>query len=166
MEVPVGEEGELIANGPQVMKGYLNKPEETANALRDFQGEKWLYTGDVAKMDVDGFFSIADRVKDMLIVGGFKVFSREVEEKLYQLPDVEFCAVVGVPNAERPGNDIVKLVVQVSAPAAEKDPQVLKEEIAAFCKKKMAPYKIPKIIEFTDAIPLTAVGKVDKKVLR
>ena len=165
-EVPAGEEGELIANGPQVMKGYLNKPEETAHALRDFQGEKWLYTGDVAKIDADGFFSIADRVKDMLIVGGYKVFSREVEEKLYQLPDVEFCAVVGVPNADRPGNDIVKLVVQLSAQAADKDPEVLKEEIETFCKKKMAPYKIPKIIEFVDAIPLTAVGKVDKKSLR
>ena len=166
LEMPVGEEGELIANGPQVMKGYLNKPEETAHALRDFQGEKWLYTGDVAKMDADGFFSIADRVKDMLIVGGYKVFSREVEEKLYQLPDVEFCAVVGVPNADRPGNDVVKLVVQRSAHAADKDPEVIREEIAAFCKKKMAPYKIPKIIEFIDAIPLTAVGKVDKKALR
>jgi long-chain acyl-CoA synthetase len=165
-EVPVGEEGELIANGPQVMKGYLNKPEETAHAIRDFQGEKWLYTGDVAKMDADGFFRIADRVKDMLIVGGYKVFSRELEEKLYQLPDVEFCAVVGVPNADRPGNDIVKLVVQRSALAGDKDPQVFKEEIVAFCKKKMAPYKIPKIIEFVDAIPLTAVGKVDKKSLR
>ena len=166
MEVPVGEEGELIANGPQVMKGYFNKPEETAHALRDFQGEKWLYTGDVATMDGDGYFRIADRVKDMLIVGGYKVFSREVEEKLYRLPDVEFCAVVGVPNAERPGNDIVKLVVQRSAPAMDKDPQVLKEEIRAFCKDKMAPYKIPKIIEFVDTIPLTAVGKVDKKALR
>ncbi|MDX2447842.1 MAG: AMP-binding protein [Desulfobacterales bacterium] len=165
-EVPVGEEGELIAHGPQVMKGYLNKPEETAHALRDFQGEKWLYTGDVANMDADGFFSIADRVKDMLIVGGYKVFSREVEEKLYQLPDVEFCAVVGVPNADRPGNDIVKLVIQRSTQAQDKDPEVFKEEIAAFCKEKMAPYKIPKIIEFIDAIPLTAVGKVDKKALR
>ena len=166
LEVPVGEEGELIANGPQVMKGYLNKPEETAHALRDFQGEKWLYTGDVAKMDADGYFRIADRVKDMLIVGGYKVFSREVEEKLYQLPDVAFCAVVGVPNADRPGSDIVKLVVQRSAQAADKDPEVLKETIVDFCKKKMAPYKIPKIIEFVDAIPLTAVGKVDKKALR
>jgi len=166
MEVPVGEEGELIANGPQVMKGYLNKSEETAHALRDFQGEKWLYTGDVAKMDADGYFYIADRVKDMLIVGGYKVFSREVEEKLYQLPDIEFCAVVGVPNADRPGNDIVKLVVQRSAQSADKNSEVLKEEITAFCKKKMAPYKIPKIIEFIDAIPLTAVGKVDKKSLR
>jgi acyl-CoA synthetase (AMP-forming)/AMP-acid ligase II len=165
-EMPVGEEGELIANGPQVMKGYLNKPEETAHALRDFQGEKWLYTGDVAKMDADGFFRIADRVKDMLIVGGYKVFSRELEDKLYQLPDVEFCAVVGVPNADRPGNDIVKLVVQRSATALDKDPEGLKDEIRSFCSKNMAPYKIPKIIEFIDAIPLTAVGKVDKKSLR
>ena len=165
-EVPMGEEGELIANGPQVMKGYLNKPEETAHALREFQGEKWLYTGDVARMDADGYFSIADRVKDMLIVGGYKVFSREVEEKLYELPEVEFCAIVGIPNKDRPGNDIVKLVVQRSAQAEDKDPEALKNEIIEYCKKNMAPYKVPKIIDFTDEIPLTAVGKVDKKQLR
>jgi len=165
-EMPVGEEGELIANGPQVMKGYLNKPEETAHAIREFQGEKWLYTGDVARMDADGYFSIADRVKDMLIVGGYKVFSREVEEKLYELPEVEFCAIVGIPNKKRPGNDIVKLVVQRSAQAEGKDPETFKNEISEYCKKNMAPYKIPKIIEFADEIPLTAVGKVDKKQLR
>ena len=165
-EVPVGEEGELIANGPQVMKEYLNKPDETAHALRDFQGERWLYTGDVARMDRDGYFYIADRVKDMLIVGGYKVFSREVEEKVYALADIEFCAVVGVPNESRPGNEIVKLVVQRSESAAEKDQETLKDEILNFCKKQLAPYKIPKIIEFVDAIPLTAVGKVDKKALR
>jgi acyl-CoA synthetase (AMP-forming)/AMP-acid ligase II len=165
-EVPVGEEGELIANGPQVMKEYLNKPEETANALREFQGERWLYTGDVARMDEDGYFSIADRVKDMLIVGGYKVFSRELEEKLYQLPEVEFCAIVGVPNKDRPGNDIVKLVVQKSAQASDKSPESLKNSIIEYCRENMAPYKVPKIIEFVDEIPLTAVGKVDKKLLR
>jgi len=165
-EVPVGEEGELIANGPQVMKGYLNKPDETAHAIRDFQGEKWLYTGDVARMDEDGYFSIADRVKDMLIVGGYKVFSREVEEKLYEMPDVEFCAIVGIPNPDRPGNDIVKLVVQRAETAKDKDPEALKNEIIEYCKKNMAAYKIPKIVEFAEEIPLTAVGKVDKKQLR
>jgi len=165
-EVPVGEEGELIANGYQVMKGYLNKPEETDHAIRDFQGEKWLYTGDVARMDEDGYFSIADRVKDMLIVGGYKVFSREVEEKLYQHPAVEFCAIVGLPNPKRPGSEIVKAVIQATAEAREKDVKQLEEDIAAFCRENMAPYKVPKVVEFVEEIPLTAVGKVDKKVLR
>jgi long-chain acyl-CoA synthetase len=165
-EVAVGEEGELIATGPQIMKGYHNKPEETEHAIRDFQGEKWLYTGDVARMDEDGYFTIADRVKDMLIVGGFKVFSREVEEKLYEIPGVEFCAIVGLPNPKRPDSDIVKAVIQRSEAGKAKDEEDLRKEIIDFCKAYMAPYKIPKVIEFIDEIPLTAVGKVDKKVLR
>jgi len=165
-EVAVGEEGELIVNGPQVMKGYLNKPEETAHAIRDIDGEKWLYTGDVARMDEDGYFSIADRVKDMLIVGGYKVFSREVEEKLYEHPSIEFCAIVGLPNPDRPGSEIVKAVIQKPANAGAEDLATLEADIKAYCKENMAPYKIPKIVEFVDEIPLTAVGKVDKKALR
>jgi long-chain acyl-CoA synthetase len=165
-EVPVGEEGELIANGPQVMQGYHNKPEETAHAIREFQGEKWLYTGDVARMDEDGYFAIADRVKDMLIVGGFKVFSREVEETLYQHPAVEMCAIVGLPNPDRPDSELVKAVIQKTAAAQDQDDQQLEKEIIAYCRENMAPYKIPKILEFMESIPLTAVGKVDKKALR
>ncbi len=165
-EVPVGEEGELIASGPQVMQGYFNKPEETAHALREFQDETWLYTGDVARMDADGYFSIADRVKDMLIVGGYKVFSREVEETLCQHPAVEMCAIVGVPNPERPGSEQVKAVIQKAAAAQSQDEAQLEQEIIAYCRENMAPYKIPKIVQFMEAIPLTAVGKVDKKVLR
>jgi acyl-CoA synthetase (AMP-forming)/AMP-acid ligase II len=165
-EVAVGEEGELIARGPQVMKGYLNKPEETAHSLREFQGEKWLYTGDVAKMDEDGYFFIVDRVKDMLIVGGYKVFSREVEEVLYQHPAVEFCAIVGVPDEKRPGNDIVKAVVQKTKDIEDQDEVGLEKGILDYCRKNMAPYKVPKLIEFVKEIPLTAVGKVDKKALR
>jgi long-chain acyl-CoA synthetase len=165
-EVAVGEEGELIARGPQVMKGYLNKPGETAHALREFQGEKWLYTGDVARMDEDGYFTIADRVKDMLIVGGYKVFSREVEEVLYQHPAVEFCAIIGVPNKERPGNDIVKAFIQKVSDSDNEDTAELEKDVRDYCQKNMAPYKVPKLIEFVKEIPLTTVGKVDKKVLR
>ena len=165
-EVAVGEEGELIVNGPQVMKGYLNKPEETAHAIREIDGERWLYTGDVARMDTDGYFSIADRVKDMLIVGGYKVFSREVEEKLYEHADVEFCAIVGLPNPDRPGSEIVKAVIQKPSGAGPVDLTALEADIRAYCKENMAPYKVPKIVEFVDEIPLTAVGKVDKKALR
>jgi len=107
-----------------------------------------------------------DRSKDMLIVGGYKVFSREVEETLYQHEAVEFCAIIGQPDPKRPGSEIVKAVIQLTANAGNKATDSLKENIRAYCRENMAPYKVPKIIEFIDAIPLTAVGKVDKKVLR
>jgi acyl-CoA synthetase (AMP-forming)/AMP-acid ligase II len=102
----------------------------------------------------------------MLIVGGYKVFSREVEEKLYEHTDVEFCAIVGVPNPDRPGSEIVKAVIQKVPGAGPQDLAALEEDIVAYCKENMAPYKVPKIVEFVDEIPLTAVGKVDKKALR
>ena len=165
-EVALGEVGEIIVHGPQVMKGYHNKPEETANTLREFQNAKWLYTGDVARMDEDGYFYIADRTKDMLIVSGFKVFSREVEEVLCEHKAVELCAIIGIANPERPDSQIVKAVIQLTKEAQGKGQEVIKKEILEHCKENLAPYKIPKVIVFTDAIPLTAVGKVDKKVLR
>ncbi|MDD5711868.1 MAG: AMP-binding protein [Smithellaceae bacterium] len=165
-EVPVGEVGEIIVSGPQVMKGYHGKPDETAQTLRNFQNETWLYTGDVARMDEDGYFYIADRTKDMLIVGGFKVFSREVEEVLCQHQAVEFCAIVGMPNPKRPDSQIVKAVVQLADRAKVKDPEAIKKDLIDHCRENLAAYKVPKIVEITDAIPLTAVGKVDKKALR
>jgi acyl-CoA synthetase (AMP-forming)/AMP-acid ligase II len=165
-EVAVGQEGEVICRGPQVMKGYWKKPEETAHAMRTFQGEKWLYTGDVAKMDTDGFFTIVDRAKDMLNVGGFKVFSKEVEETLYEHPAVQFCAVVGLPNPERPGSEIVKAIIQLAPNHRDKDRDSLEKDLMQYCHENMAPYKRPKSIEFVESLPLTAVGKVDKKALR
>jgi acyl-CoA synthetase (AMP-forming)/AMP-acid ligase II len=165
-EVPVGEEGELIVHGPQVMKGYLNRPEETAHALRPFQGEPWMHTGDVARRDEEGYLTIVDRAKDMLNVGGFKVFSREVEEKLYDHPAIELCAIVGVPNPQRPGSELVKLVVQKASAARDRPEEMLKKEILDFARETLSPYKVPKFIEFVEALPLTPVGKVDKKALR
>jgi len=165
-EVGTGEPGEVIVRGPQVMKGYHNKPEDTERTLRDFNGEKWLYTGDVAIMDEEGFFYIADRTKDMLIVGGYKVFSREVEELLATHRSVELCAIVGMPHPERQDSQIVKAVIQLNREGASCNPDEVKEDIASFCRENLAPYKVPKVIEFTEAIPLTAVGKVDKKALR
>jgi len=165
-EVGFNEEGEIIAGGPQIMKGYHNKPEETEHAIREFKGDKYFFTGDIGKMDEDGYIYIVDRAKDMLIVGGYKVFSREVEETLYQHPDIEFCAIVGVPDKKRPGNEIVKAVIQLTSEAKGKDEKQLEEDIIAFCRENKAPYKVPKIVEIIDEIPLTAVGKVDKKVLR
>lgn len=164
--VSVGQEGELIVSGPQVMKGYLNRPEETANSMREHDGEIWFHTGDVARMDDEGYFTIVDRAKDMLSVGGFKVFSREVEEKLYEHPAIDFCAIVGVPNPRRPGSDIVRLVYQPSQAYKHRNPEQTKEEILEFARENFAPYKVPKIIDVMDPIPLTAVGKVDKKALR
>jgi acyl-CoA synthetase (AMP-forming)/AMP-acid ligase II len=165
-DVPVGEEGEIVVSAPHVMKGYLNKPSDTENALREHDGEIWLHTGDVARMDEDGYFYIVDRTKDMLNVGGYKVFSREVEERLYEHPAIEFCAVIGIPNTKRPGTDIVKLVVQLSSGYMDKQPDGVKDEILEYARVNMAPYKVPKIIEIAEEIPLTAVGKVDKKILR
>jgi len=165
-EMPLGEEGELIVQGPQVMKEYFLKPKETAHTLRTFQNGIWLYTGDVAKMDEEGYITIVDRVKDMINVGGFKVFSREVEETLYEHPAIEFCAIIGIPNKDRPGSELVKAVIQISKDHSNQSTDALKEDILLYCKKNMAAYKVPKFIEFVDAIPLTAVGKVDKKSLR
>lgn len=165
-EVGVGEPGEMVVSGPQVMKGYLNRPEETALALRIHDGEIWLHTGDVARMDEDGFFFIVDRAKDMLNVGGYKVFSREVEEKLYEHPGIEFCAILGVPNPQRPGSEVVKLVFQASKTYKERAPEELREDILTFSRENFVPYKIPKIIEQVESMPLTPVGKVDKKALR
>ena len=165
-QVPIGEEGEIVVAGPQVMTGYLNKPEESKVALREHDGEIWLHTGDVARMDEDGFFFIVDRAKDMLSVSGFKVFSREVEEKLYELPDIDLCAIIGVADPKRPGSEIVKLCVQLTPASKSRNVEEVKQNILAFSRENMSPYKVPKIIEFIDELPLTPVGKVDKKALR
>lgn len=165
-EMPFNEPGELIARGPQVFHSYLGLPDETGKALREFEGETWFYTGDIAKMDEEGYITICDRAKDMLIVGGFKVFSVEIENKLKALDDIELSAVIGTPDEKRPGNDVVNLYVQLSENGQAKDPEQVKREITAFCREHMAAYKVPKILHIVDEIPLTPVGKVDKKALR
>lgn len=165
-EVPMGEEGELICSGPQVMKGYLNKPKETENALRVHDGKLWMHTGDVGRMDDDGFVFVVDRAKDMLIVGGYKVFSSEVEDKFYKHPSIGICALIGLPNPDRPDSEIVKLFVQKSEAYKDKPDAEVEAELMAFAREKLAPYKVPKIIEFVSAIPMTSVGKINKKALR
>ncbi len=165
-EMPLGDSGEIIVHGPQVMKGYHNKPEETAHALREHDGKLWMHTGDVGYMDEDGYIWVVDRLKDMVVVGGYKVFSTEVEGKLYEHPAILFCAIVGVPNPERPGSELVKLVLQKSEACMDQSDDEVREEITAFARKKLAAYKVPKIIEIVDTMPLTAVGKVNKKALR
>lgn len=162
-EVDMGEPGEIMVTGPQIMKGYFGQADNSA--IKEFDGKRWMMTGDIAVMDDDGYLRICDRSKDMLIVGGYKVFSVEVEGKLASLPFVAMTAVVGRPDKERPGNDVVQLYVQLK-PDTKTDEETLKQEITAFCRANMAPYKIPKEIFFIPAIPLTSVGKIDKKALR
>lgn len=163
--LPPGEPGEIIVSGPQVMPGYLNLPQASAEALRELDGQTWMFTGDIGFMDEDGYVKVCDRSKDMLIVGGYKVFSVEIENKLQALEDVAVCAVVGRADDKRPGNEIVQLHVQKS-PTCALDDEALKATITAFCREHMAPYKVPREIFIIDAIPLTAVGKIDKKALR
>ncbi|MCP3944122.1 MAG: long-chain fatty acid--CoA ligase [Desulfobacteraceae bacterium] len=166
IEMGVGEPGELIIQGPQMMDGYFNKNEATKKAMRDSGDGKWLYTGDIAKMDEDGFIYIVDRTKDMLLVGGYNVYSKEVEDTLYEIPSIELCAIVGKPNPQRLGSEIVKAVIQLSNAFKDNSKDTLEEEITKYCRQNLAPYKIPKIFEFQEKIPLTPVGKVDKKLLR
>ncbi len=160
-EVSVGEPGEICVRGPQVMVGYFNKPEETAQAI---DSEGYMHTGDVAVMDDDGYLRIVDRTKDMIIVGGYKVFSKKVEEVLSEHPAIDMIALISVPNPERPGSELVKAFV--TKMTGHDDLDQLAEDISSFAKEKLAPFEVPKLIEFIDEMPLTAVGKIDKKVLR
>ncbi|HSV95606.1 MAG TPA: AMP-binding protein [Spirochaetota bacterium] len=155
-----GEPGEIVIRGPQLMRGYHNKPGETKNAIRD----GWMYTGDVAKMDEDGYFYIVDRVKDMVIVSGFKVFTREVDEVLAKHPDVELGASIGLPDPERPGSERVVCAI-VLKPGVEKS-DAEKAKILQFLKEKIAPYKVPKVIEFMDQLPTSGVGKILKREIK
>jgi len=153
-EMPVSESGELIVKGPQVMKGYLNMPEETARTLRD----GWLHTGDVAKMDQDGYFFIVDRKKDMIVASGYNVYPREVEEVLFEHPDVAEAVAIGVPDDYR-GETVKAFVVRRSGAT------LTEEEILNFCKERLAPYKAPRMVEFRDDLPKSAVGKVLRRVM-
>jgi long-chain acyl-CoA synthetase len=151
-----GEVGELVVRGPQVMKGYWRMPTETANALRD----GWLHTGDLARRDEDGYFQIVDRKKDMILgAGGYNIYPREVEEVLYEHPAVKECAVVGVPISVEKGERVKAFVVP------KEGVQVSEDEILAFCRENLAPYKVPKFVEFRDDLPKTMVGKILRRVL-
>jgi len=141
--------------GPQVMKGYWQMPTETANVLR----EGWLYTGDIARMDGDGYFQIVDRKKDMILgAGGYNIYPREIEEVLYQHAKVKSAAAVGVPIPGK-GERVKAFVVLKEGQTATE------EEILEFCRENMAPYKVPKFVDFRDELPMTMVGKVLRRVL-
>jgi long-chain acyl-CoA synthetase len=136
------------------MKGYLNMPEETARTLRD----GWLHTGDIAKMDEDGYFFIVDRKKDMIVASGYNVYPREVEEVLFEHPDVAEAVAIGIPDEYR-GETVKAFVVGRSGAT------ITEEEILAFCKERLAPYKAPRTVEFRDDLPKSAVGKLLRRVL-
>ena len=165
-EMPYGEAGEIIVSSPCVMTGYLGRPDETVNALREWYGKTWMHTGDVGVMDEEGYVYLKDRAKDMLIVSGFKVFSVEVEDKLSILDFIAASALIGSPDLKRPGSEVVNLYVELTPDAKQLDPDKIRADIFAFCRAEMAPYKVPEVIHLVDAIPLTPVGKIDKKVLR
>jgi len=159
--VPQGEPGELVVRGPQVLGGgYHRQPDETAHAFRG----GWFHTGDIATMDEDGFFYIVDRLKDMVSVSGFKVFTRQVDDVLMSHPDIDMAATIGIVDPDRPGSEIVASAI-VLKPGVEKS-EAVRQKITAFLKEKVAPYKVPKVITFMDALPMSAVGKVLKKDLR
>jgi long-chain acyl-CoA synthetase len=154
-DVPRGEKGELIYRGPNVMKGYYKKPEANAQTLKN----GWLYSGDVAVQDEDGFYFIVDRTKDMIIRGGFNVYPREVEEVMIQHEAVSLVAVIGVPHQEM-GEEIKACVVLKAGQSIDA------QSLIEWTKSKIAAYKYPRIIEFMDALPMSATGKILKKELR
>jgi long-chain acyl-CoA synthetase len=154
-DLPSGEVGELVVQGPQVMSGYWQRPDESALVLR----EGWLFTGDLAKMDEKGYFYIIDRKKDLIIDAGFKIYPREVEEVLYQHPGVQEAVAYGVPDSYR--GEQVKVVI-----VAQQGVNLTAEEILEYCKPRLAAYKLPKIVEFRAELPKSMVGKVLRRLLR
>jgi long-chain acyl-CoA synthetase len=156
-----GEVGELILNGPNIMQGYWKRPEETAEAFVDIEGEKWLRTGDLVRMDEEGYFHFFDRKRDLIKHKGYSVFARHVEEVLYQHPQIKAAGVIGVPDP-KVGN-FIKAYVVLEGEARGK---VSEEEIIEFCRKNLAHYKVPKIVEFRGELPKTDVGKVSRRELR
>jgi long-chain acyl-CoA synthetase len=154
-ELPVGEAGELVICGPQVMKGYWNRPDETAGALRN----GWLYTGDIARMDEDGYFYIVDRKKDMIIAGGFNIYPREIDEVLFEHPKVKEAVSVGIPDKYRGETVKAYIVLKDGENATEK-------EIIDYCRERLTRYKVPTLVEFRPELPKTLVGKILRRALR
>ena len=155
VDMPTGEPGELIAQGPQIMSSYWKNPEETAEVLRD----GWLYTGDIATMDEDGFITIVDRKKDMILCSGFNVFCREIDEVLYAHPKVLDACAVGIPDPKRGETPKVFIILKPGETMSE-------DEVKEHCRKSLAPYKVPTHVEFIDELPRTTVGKPMRNALR
>jgi len=159
--LPPGEIGELLIEGPNIMKGYWKRPEDTRETLIELDGKTWLRTGDLVRMDEDGYFFFYDRKKDMIKYKGYSVFAREIEEVLHQHPKVKTAGVLGVP--DRDVGQLIKAIVVLETDARGK---VSEEEIIKYCEENLAHYKIPKIVEFRGELPKTDVGKVSHRELR
>jgi len=159
--LPVGEVGEMILNGPNVMQGYWKNEEATREVFIEIDGEKWLRTGDLVSMDAEGYFHFFDRKRDLIKVRGYSVFARHVEEVLYAHPQIKAAGVVGVPDPTLGAQ--IKAYVVLESDARGK---ISEEDIIAFCKENLAHYKVPKIIEFRGELPKTDVGKVSRRELR
>ena len=154
IECGIGEPGELWVKGPQVMKGYWNKPKETSETLKN----GWLRTGDIVTMGAEGYIRVIDRKKDIILVSGFNVYPNEIEDLIALMPEVSEVAVIGLPNAEK--GELVKAVI------VKKDPDLTVEAVIQFCQKNLTAYKIPKVIEFREDLPKTPVGKILRRALR
>ena len=150
-----GEPGEIIVKGPQVMSGYYKKPEETAEVLKD----GWLYTGDIGMFDEDGYLTIVDRKKDMIIAGGYNIYPREIDEILFQHPKILEACSIGVPDAYR-GETVKSFIV------VKPGEHLTEDELNTYCRGRLSPYKVPRIYEFVESLPKSAVGKILKRELR
>jgi long-chain acyl-CoA synthetase len=155
IEVPIGEAGEIFAKGPQVFSGYWQKDEESKNA---FSQDGWFKTGDIGIMDEDGYIRIIDRKKEMINVSGFNVYPNEIENIVASHPKVMEVGAIGIPDDK--STEVVKVCV------VKKDDSLTSEELKAFCKENMTPYKVPKIIEFRDELPKSNVGKILRRLLK
>ena len=159
--LPPGEVGELLIEGPNIMKGYWKRPEDTRESLIELDGKTWLRTGDLVRMDDEGYFFFYDRKKDLIKYKGYSVFAREIEEVLHQHPKVKTAGVLGVPAPDV--GQLIKAIVVLETDARGK---VTEEEIIKYCKENLAHYKVPKIVEFRGELPKTDVGKVSHRELR
>jgi long-chain acyl-CoA synthetase len=158
---PIGEEGELILHGPNIMQGYWRRPDSLKEDFVEIDGRLWLRTGDLVRMDTEGYFYFFDRKRDLIKHKGFSVFARHVEEVLYSHPQVKAAGVVGVPDPK--AGNVIKAYVVLQSEARGK---ISEEEIIQFCKENMAHYKVPGIVEFRGELPKTDVGKVSRRELR
>jgi len=154
-EMPLGEPGEIIIKGPQIMKGYYKKPDETAKVLKD----GWFYSGDIGKFDQDGYLTIVDRKKDMIIAGGYNVYPVELDNVLFDHPKILEACTIGVPDAYR--GETVKAFVVVKPGES-----LTEEDVMTYCRQNLAAYKIPRQVEFVDELPKSAVGKILRRELR
>ena len=158
---PVDEVGELILSGPNITSGYWNNPAETARVFVELEGRRWLKTGDLVRMNEEGYFYFYDRKRDLIKYKGYSIFARDIEEYLYRHPQIKAAGVIGVP--DRKVGQLIKAIVVLENEARGK---ISEEEIKEYCRQGLAHYKVPKIIEFRGELPQTDVGKISRRELR